>query len=119
MIPLLMSILLVLDPFGHGIANHYNIVAVSPLYWQGVRLAGMATWNPPLIHLDVEEAGTPTFAACVIVHEAAHLKWRTSGEELPLLYQYVCLDRLGASWWEKSIVYERLGMLGGRDDGGD
>lgn len=44
-----------------------------------------------------------------LVDEPAHQRTQGQrGEELPLLYQYVCLDRLGASVGSKQGVYNAL-----------
>lgn len=47
--------------------------------------------------------------ACALVHEATHKRLPDDADhELPDLYQYVCLDRLGASRESKQRVYDAI-----------
>ena len=48
-------------------------------------------------------------SACTLVHEGEHLRLTPDPDhELPDLYQYVCLDRLGASAPSKQTVYDAI-----------
>jgi hypothetical protein len=49
-----------------------------------------------------------TVLACTLAHEGAHLHFRTSNETVPLMQQYICLDRAGAPQVLKDHVYGEL-----------
>ena len=51
---------------------------------------------------------TQTWASCIPVHEAVHLRESTKREDIPNEYAYRCLDRMGAPWWMKDYLYKQI-----------
>jgi len=45
------------------------------------------------------------WSSCMLVHEAVHLKENTRREDIPNVFAYMCLDRLGAPGWMKDYLY--------------
>ena len=114
----LLALLLALDPMGYAWATQYQIREESPLVRNGHRYLGWGQWGTdqgiridiPWVwgHTALSEKDRRDQAACVLPHEAAHIRFRTASEEIPLLYTYVCLDRVGASQWLKDAIYQQL-----------
>lgn len=104
------------DPLNAHWVRQAPVRVESPIVREGVRYDGWGNWRPDYIALDlpfilsqgIAEHQQRIWAACVLAHEAQHVRLRTAGHELPHLYQYVCLDRLGATGGMKQVVYDRL-----------
>lgn len=124
MTPLIVALSLFLsanDPFGWSLYQWFQArtYEVSPIVRDRQQYSCYTSWNPReeakiecdfniLKKLLGDSILFNQWTACVLVHEAIHARYRVSSEELPLVYQYVCLDRVGAPQWMKDQVYERL-----------
>ena len=115
----ILTLLLLLDPLNALFVGQYGIVEQSPIFAPDrSRRFGMSHWNPPYIAIDlplINDWPVPggkedhrVWAACVLAHEAAHLRFQARTEDIPLAMQYVCLDRLGAAWYLKQMVYQQM-----------
>lgn len=112
----LLYILSIMDPLSGFHASHYPLRDESPIIREGRQYAGWGNWAPDYMSLDRpyiwrqpwSENDRIVYAACMLSHEAQHVRLRTASEEVPLLYQYVCLERLGASQGLKDDVYRQL-----------
>ena len=64
--------------------------------------------NPAMIRAQHPEASWKVVAACNLVHEGAHKRLDTSTELIPLLFQYMCLQDVGASKEEVNRVRAQI-----------
>jgi len=100
------------DPVGFGMASAYPVTeSATPI--NGHR--AYASWPPYRYSVQTawfEEAYPGPYnrmaLACTLAHEGAHLHFRTSNETVPLMQQYICLDRVGAPQVLKDHVYGEL-----------
>lgn len=113
---LIIALLLHFDPVGHYWVSQYPVRVESPIIRDGVQYHGWGNWIPDYIAIDLPGIGDMTWgigdriaiAMCILPHEAMHVRKQSAHEELPLLAEYVCLDRAGASWGLKDAVYGQL-----------
>mgnify|MGYP001566350881 FL=1 len=106
------------DPLGRHLVGSYEIVEGTYEELLGYTFAHdnhiylNVQWILQRIREDGGVQNTYAVGACVLVHEAVHLRTAAQfphgDEELPMLYQYVCLDRLGASVESKQNVYNAI-----------
>ena len=120
-----MSWLSLYDPVGyHHMGPFWGVVKEeSPIIRAGIHYLGWADGLAHTIALDWpaiqsryqggwdDEWDAKADATCKMVHEATHLEASGWNEELPLLREYLCLDRLGASRAMKDGVYRSLEAL--------
>ena len=112
----LLYVLSIMDPLGGFHAGRYQMRDESPIIREGRQYAGWGNWSPDYMSLDRPyiwrqpwtENDRIVYAVCMLSHEAQHVRLRTPSEEVPLLYQYVCLDRLDAPKALKDDVYRQL-----------
>ena len=115
---LLLSILGSLDPNGWAWASYYPIIEVENLERgaQANMVKHQIEFDDNFFYNIYNEEERNVWGACVLVHEAVHLRYNTYEEDIPLARQYVCLDRLGAPESMKDWVYSRLGFPTPRGD---
>lgn len=100
------------DPAGYRMARAYPVTETStPInghhayaQWPPFRYSVQTSWY---------ESAYPSpynrmVLACTLAHEGAHLQFQTSSETIPLMQQYICLDRLGAPQVFKDYIYSEL-----------
>ena len=119
------------DPVDYNQMGPYwgAVTQESPIVREGVRYWGWADWSvyartikldwPWLATVYDDAWDNKAAATCVMVHEAVHLRTASRDHERPLLYELLCLDRLGASRLMKARVYAQLEAMwpqGGNDD---
>ena len=115
-IAFLLAFLAQMDPVGWYFTVNYPIKQQSPIIVGGATYGGYATWSPNQITIDTPSIfasgmsyqDNVAWAACLLTHEAAHIRHRTAYHEVPLAMQYVCLDRAGAPPTLKNHVYEQM-----------
>ena len=106
--------------------NARNVSQQSSIVRDGRQYAGYAEWwydssgnYREQIVIDTSQYPSE-YLACLLVHEAAHLTFKddsTRGlEEVPYLYEYVCLDRLGAPQWLKDDRYRQMSQRRNYED---
>ena len=111
-----MILLLNFDPVGHYWASQYPVKIETPIVREGKQYWGWGNWGPDYIAIDlpgISNSGWSlndriVIAMCLLPHEAMHVRNKSAREEVPLLAQYVCSDRAGASWALKDEIYRQL-----------
>lgn len=107
--------LAVVQPAQASIREESPIVrgGVSYLGWFDFRTGAISIDLPAIrrMYAGFEPGAADKYAACLAVHEAVHRELGNASHRLPLLHQYVCLDRMGAPWWMKDVVYQQLAAI--------
>ena len=116
-----LSISFLADPVSHALVSSYRnaIREESPIIRAGVQYDGWYDGHTGAISIDwprirallPREDDARAVAACLAVHEAVHRELGDASHRLPLLHQYVCLDRMGAPEWIKDMAYWQLERL--------
>ena len=112
----LLTWLLNQDPLNAFWVKQVPVRVESPIIRDGKQYDAWGNWSPNYIAIDlpgIMAKGTAEhqqriWAACLLAHEAQHVRLRTPYHERAYLYQYVCLDRLGATEGMKQALYNLM-----------
>ena len=95
-----------------------HVESENPLLRSGQQYSGYAEWwydsdGRYRESISIDTTRYPEeYIACLLTHEAAHLTFKYNSvrgaEEIPYLYEYVCLDRLNAPQWLKDDRYRQM-----------
>lgn len=110
-IAILLLALQTLDPLGSWLVAHYPIREQAPLSTGAAAdfRSGSILADPDFLQRTYSnQKYARIWSACLLTHEAVHLREKTTREELPNAFTYICLDRLGAPAWMKDHIYGTL-----------